>query len=131
MVDNINKLSTHSNRKRCKLCKKHNTDGFEQKLRDLIKTHLEPAPFSKIAINCEELPEGTICRMDVPPSEEVIHLDEKEIYIRDGNRTLRIEGPALTRWIKERTNHRDDRAKPRPRLPEKARIRKEKRAKVA
>lgn len=114
-----------------KLCKKHNTDGFEQKLRDLIKTHLEPAPFSKIAINCEELPEGTICRMDVPRSDEVTHLDEKEIYIRDGNRTLRLEGPALTKWIEERTNRKNVRSKSRSRPPEKAAIKKEKRAKAA
>jgi hypothetical protein len=114
-----------------KLCKKHNMDGFEQKLRDLIKTRFEPAPFSKIAINFEELQEGTICRMDVPRSEKVIHLDKKEIYIRDGNRTLPLEGPALTRWIEERTNHKDIRPKTRPRPPEKAGIKKEKRVKAA
>lgn len=80
---------------------RRNLDGFERKLRDLIRGHFNPVPTGNITIVFEELAEGTVCKVDIRQSEEVIHFDT-EVYIRDGNRTLILEGPDLTRWIQQR-----------------------------
>ncbi len=85
-----------------KFCHKHDTDGFEQKLRSLITSRFEPAPIGKINISFETLSEGTICRIAVEKSAEIIHLDKKEVYVRDGNRTIKLEGPEFTHWMKQR-----------------------------
>jgi len=31
-----------------------------------------------------------------------IYADNRELYVRDGNRTLKLEGAAAARWIAER-----------------------------
>jgi len=89
------------------LCHRHNQDGFEQKLRSLINDRFEPKPLGKVNIAFEPLVEGTICRVDVQPwsKEDVVHLD-KEVYVRDGNVTRKLEGPELTRWLLERARVR-------------------------
>ncbi len=81
-----------------------NLDGFELKLRDLIRNRFDPAPFNKVRINFEKHDIGTICKINVDPVNlsQVIHLDGKEVYIRDGNMTIKLDGMALTNWIQQR-----------------------------
>jgi hypothetical protein len=81
---------------------KANYDNFQLKLRALFHDRLDPKPLGKININLEHLPEGDVCRIDVEPQTDITHLDGKEVYVRDGNRTKQLEGPTLTRWILER-----------------------------
>ncbi|TKJ41175.1 hypothetical protein CEE37_05790 [candidate division LCP-89 bacterium B3_LCP] len=86
-------------------CKHNNLDGFELKLRDLVgSSRFSPNPLGMVNISFEELPEGTVCRVDVEPlaRPEVQHFDNN-IYVRDGNRTIKLEGPTLTKWVKERS----------------------------
>lgn len=85
-----------------KFCNRHDTDGFEQKLRSLISSRFEPAPIGKVNISFEAFPEGIICRIDVEKCGEIVHLDKKEVYVRDGNRTIKLEGPMLINWMKQR-----------------------------
>jgi type I restriction-modification system DNA methylase subunit len=84
------------------LCNKHDQDGFEQKLRSLLSSRLDPAPIGRIEMSFERLQEGTVCKLDVKPNPEVVHLDGKEVYVRDGNLTRKLEGPTLTHWMKQR-----------------------------
>jgi len=86
-----------------RLCNKANPDGFQQKVRSLLNSRFDPAPIGKVEIKFEELPDGSICRVDVKSNSEIVHLDGKDVYIRDGNTTRKLEGPTLTRWISERT----------------------------
>lgn len=81
---------------------KQNNDGFELKLRDILGVRLQPRPFDKINIFFKKTPTGTVCHVEVLSStSEIIHLDN-DVYIRDGNRTIKLEGNDLTSWIKAR-----------------------------
>jgi len=85
------------------LCNRHNQDGFEQKLRSLIHSHFQPHPERKIDIQFETLLEGVVCKIEVKSSPDIIHLDNT-VFIRDGNRTIKLEGRDLTDWITHRTD---------------------------
>ncbi|OQB47614.1 MAG: Modification methylase TaqI [bacterium ADurb.Bin157] len=80
---------------------RNNLDGFELKLRNLIRDHLNPSPNNHVQINFTELAGGTICRVDVRPSATVTHFGN-EVFIRDGNGSRKLEGRALTEWITQR-----------------------------
>lgn len=84
---------------------KKNADGFELKLRDILHSRLNPLPLSCITITFETLPEGTLCRVDVSRSARIVHLD-KEVYVRDGNRTRKLDGRELTDWVSQRPERR-------------------------
>jgi hypothetical protein len=79
-----------------------NRDKFEQKIRNCLRDRFTPSPIGKVAVSFEELAEGTVCRVDVQKSNDIIHFDG-DIYVRDGNKTQKLEGPALTNWIQQRT----------------------------
>lgn len=83
------------------LCHKHDKDGFEQKLRNLVNDRFEPKPHNKIDLSFEQFPEGMICRVAVTATTDITHFD-KDIYIRDGNLTRKLDGPALTKWVQDR-----------------------------
>lgn len=80
-----------------------NYDRFKQKIRNCLRDRFTPSPIGKIAISFEELAEGAVCRVDVQKSNDIIHFDG-DIYVRDGNKTQKLEGPALTNWIQQRAN---------------------------
>ena len=82
---------------------KKNNDGFELKLRDLIKNRFAPFPSGKVKVAFEKLERKTVCRIDVNPVSlsQIIHLDN-EVYIREGNTTIKLTGRALTDWIQQR-----------------------------
>jgi len=85
------------------LCKKHDKDGFEQKIRSLLHDRFQPNPIGKVIVVFENLPEGDICRIDVQSSAEIFYLDGKDVYIRDGNTTRKLEGPSLVSWLHSRS----------------------------
>ena len=85
------------------LCIKKDKDGFEQKLRSLIATRLVPQPFGKIAVEFDIVELHEVCRVEVGISDEIIHLDHRDVYVRDGNTSRKLEGAALTSWIRTRT----------------------------
>jgi hypothetical protein len=78
-----------------------NNDRFEQKIRSCLKDRLSPQPIGKVNISFEKFNEGTICRVDVMVNKEIIHLDG-DIYVREGNTTIKLEGRARTDWIQQR-----------------------------
>jgi len=85
-----------------------NNDRFELKIRNCLSgqnSRFNPAATGNVNISFEELQEGTICRVDVQPLPDstVLHFDN-EVYLRDGNRTIKLEGPELTNWIQQRAN---------------------------
>jgi len=82
-----------------------NADGFENKLRDLLGTRFDPVPLGKVQIHFDHLPDGTVCRIEVQKSNEVINFDNA-VYLRDGNRTIKLEGRRLAEWIAQRTRGR-------------------------
>jgi len=85
-----------------------NLDGFELKLRNLIRDRFDLAPFNQVRIKFEKLETGTICRIVVNPVNrpQVAHLD-KEVYIRDGNTTIKLDGRDLTNWTQQRARASD------------------------
>ena len=85
-----------------KLCRKPTVDSFELKLRDLLKSRVK-APLGSIEIIFEPFPEGDVCRVNVTPSAAVAFVDGKDVYVRDGNRTEKLEGAALIAWSQGRS----------------------------
>lgn len=83
------------------LSRNQNPDGFELTLRDLVRDHFDPVPLGQIDIHFVSTPDGMVCRVQVRPSAEVVHYDGA-IFIRDGNRTLKLEGRRLTEWLMKR-----------------------------
>ena len=84
------------------LSKRQNKDGFEQKLRSLLTDRLDPSPLGQIGIAFHEMSEGMVCEVTVPKCDQVIHVDRTEVYLRDGNRSVRLEGRRLADWISNR-----------------------------
>ncbi len=80
--------------------RRNNLDGFEQKLRSLVRDRMNPSPTGNVNITFEELPEGTVCMVEVQRSRDVVHFDG-DVYIRDGNGSRKLEGPDLTHWIQQ------------------------------
>jgi predicted HTH transcriptional regulator len=80
-----------------------NKDKFELRIRNCLRDRFKPPPLGKVNISFEELPKGTVCRVDVQKASEIMHLDN-EVYVRDGNKTEKLEGHTLTSWIQQRTN---------------------------
>ncbi len=80
-----------------------NPDGLELKLRNLMTDRLDPSPIGKVAIAFHELLGGLVCQVEVQSSHEITNLDKKEIWVRDGNRSIRLEGRKLIDWIKRRS----------------------------
>ena len=84
---------------------RQDTDGLEQKMRGLLRNRFSPKSITsgKVKIDFEILPEGTVChvRVEPLPKKDVVHLDD-DIYIRDGNTTIRLQGAELTQWHRNR-----------------------------
>lgn len=83
------------------IMKDGNNDKFQLKIRNCLKDRFQPQPISKVNISFEKFPEGTICRVDVQASEDIIHLDNR-VYVREGNTTQLLDGRTLTDWIQQR-----------------------------
>jgi hypothetical protein len=69
----------------------------------LIKSNFTPFPSGKVDIRFEKHTKETVCRVDVDPvnKNQIIHLG-KDVYIRDGNMTRKLEGRDLTDWAQQR-----------------------------
>lgn len=78
-----------------------NKDKFELKIRNYLKDRFKPQPIGKVKISFEDFPEGTICRIDVEATKDIVHLDNK-VYVREGNATQKLEGRDLTDWMQQR-----------------------------
>ena len=61
----------------------------------------DPKPLGQIDITFPVLDGKTICRIDVRLDKNPHHLDDK-VYVRDGNATLELTGPATTAWLAKR-----------------------------
>lgn len=84
------------------IMKHGNNDRFELKIRNCLKDRFKPRPIGNVNISFHNFAEGTICRVDVYASQEITYLDNKKVYVRDGNTTQELEGQSLTDWIKQR-----------------------------
>jgi len=81
--------------------KRGNNDTFEQQIRNCLKDRFSPQPIGKVNMSFGKFTEGTICRVDVHASQEIVHLDNK-VYVREGNTTQLLEGQSLSNWTKQR-----------------------------
>jgi tetratricopeptide (TPR) repeat protein len=88
------------------LLDKKNADGFQLRLRQLLHSSLDPPPLSGIKITFHTLSEGTVCMVDVSRNAHVVHVKDKEVYVRDGNTTRKLDGRELTDWVSKRPARR-------------------------
>ena len=86
-----------------RLCNKHDKDGFEQKIHSLAASRFVPQPMGQLKVSFEQLEDKQICVVSVERSRDIIHLDGKDVYVREGNTSRRLEGPSLTAWTKARS----------------------------
>jgi len=85
------------------ICNKHDKDGFEQKIHNLIRNRLNPFPAAKITVNFPCIEDKEICRIGVGKSNEIIYVDGKDVFVREGNTSHKLEGPALVAWSKNKS----------------------------
>ena len=90
----------------CALLGKKNADGFQLRLRELLHNSLDPPPLSGIKVTFQALREGTVCRVDVKRNAHVVHVKDKEVYVRVGNTTRKLDGREMTDWVSKRTTRR-------------------------
>ena len=86
-----------------KLCHKHDNDGFEQKIHSLVASRFVPRPTGKVKVSFEHMEDKQVCVVSVEKSKDIIHLDGKDVYVREGNTSHKLEGPSLTAWVKNRS----------------------------
>ena len=77
------------------------TDGFQLKLRQLMESYLLPNPHGLVTITFEPLPEGEVCVVDIAPAPGLTYYKDI-VYLRDGNRTVPLEGRKLVEWMQRR-----------------------------
>ena len=79
-----------------------NKDGFALKLQSLVSDRIEPKPLGRVKIEFVEEGGPVVCQVTVQRSPVVVHVDKKQVFVRDGNATRMIEGAVLTNWILQR-----------------------------
>jgi type I restriction-modification system DNA methylase subunit len=86
-----------------KLCNKHDKDGLEQKIHSLVTSRFVPEPKGKVNVSFEQVEDRQVCVAIVETSEDISHLDGKDVYIREGNTSRKLEGPALVNFVQNRS----------------------------
>ena len=90
-------------------------DRLEMRIREALKKSLDPAPIGAVDISFPRRSGVIVGRIDVRPVAGITYLlrqDERsgrsleEIYVRDGARTLRLEGRMRDRYVVERLGGR-------------------------
>ncbi len=78
------------------------TDGFEGKLRSLIRDRITNAQPGNIQVSFHPMADAkTVCQVDVTPNPHAVYLDDR-LYVRDGNGTIELAGPQLEAWLRSR-----------------------------
>jgi type I restriction-modification system DNA methylase subunit len=86
-----------------KHCNRNDTDGFEKKLRESLSSRCKHQPLNEVAFTFVSLPEGIVARVDVQPiSKEIIVYLDDEVYVRNGNHTVKLTGRMLLDWVENR-----------------------------
>ncbi|HVT13099.1 MAG TPA: RNA-binding domain-containing protein [Fimbriimonadaceae bacterium] len=81
------------------LGQKQNRDGFENKLKELLK-RIRPLP-TDLDIDFPELDGKTICRIQTPASSVPHYLDNR-LFVRFGNASEELTGRDLQDWLEKR-----------------------------
>ncbi len=81
-------------------------DGFELRIRSMTTSRFDPQPYEKILFTFFEIDGKTVCQINVKPEPrpEGIYLDG-DLFIRDGNKTQKLTGADIGRWVANRTTH--------------------------
>jgi predicted HTH transcriptional regulator len=87
--------------------RQRNKDQLELDLRNRLESSISPRPIGSVDILFEDLPEGFFGRLEIRPHKEPCFLVEKsrsseECFVRDGNRTVKLEGRDLAAWLSNR-----------------------------
>ncbi len=75
-------------------------DKFELYLRQQLRGAITPDVGTRIRISFPVLDGHEICRVDVQPANEPIHLGQ-DFYARVGNESRKLQGAELTRYVRE------------------------------
>jgi len=84
------------------LGKNATTDGFQNKLRSLIRHRFHGVVPGNVVVAFHTTFDGkTVCQVDASPNPNAVYLDEK-LYVRDGNGTIELTGPRLEAWLRSK-----------------------------
>ena len=86
--------------------KKPNADGLELTIRAMLKDRIDPVPHSLVEFQLLTQETNEFFRIDVKPDFDPHHLDQNQVFIRDGNQTVQLTGPSLTKWIAKRIDQK-------------------------
>lgn len=77
-------------------------DGFEQELVAALCGAIGDATMAQVSIRFEVIEERDVCRLDIGPAFEPIHLRDGSLFVRIGNATKPLSGAQATKYVRTR-----------------------------
>jgi predicted HTH transcriptional regulator len=82
-------------------------DQFETRVRQYVREAIDPPPLGALDIEFETYGRRTVCVLSVAPRPGITYLVQRKpsgriediVYVRDGNRTVRLEGRSRDRFV--------------------------------
>ena len=88
-----------------RILKKKDKDGFELKLRELIKATIEPFPVGLVGVEFEEMAGKLVCCLRIARAPNVAYFKDggdKKVWVKEGNTKRELRGPDLVEWVGRR-----------------------------
>jgi hypothetical protein len=82
--------------------RKPNQDGYELFLNDLLGSHLGRENDAFYQISFHHVAGVEICRIHVDPAAKAVYIDQKDFYVRSGNKKSKLSAREAIEYMKLR-----------------------------
>jgi tetratricopeptide (TPR) repeat protein len=77
-------------------------DGFENQLMSMLRGALGDATMVEVPVEFETIDDLDVCRLDIRPSDEPVHLKDGSLFVRIANATVPLRGSDATKFVRRR-----------------------------